>query len=555
MKNHNSKYTSLQFFLLRKNNTKHILIVISILILIGSFLRVYGTDKIYTEYDDIGVVSIHKGHIGTKNINIFEGFINYPLIVDMESAYSIENSMLLPFYIAYTWTYAPAQYVLFPLLLDEDDKYVVVVVKGRLISAFFSVMSLVLLAYLMYIVSGRALTWTLPIVLAIPIFSANSILYAHHMSPYSAYLFSTCLGLVLLYQYYISKITLRQIIVILAFLFYLSYLIARFAIPVLLIYLNKLRNQNNKRDLVRYLRDLISVLIGVAITFPGLLNIIINSRARDVISPYFKDTSSLVDIVLHLVIQFYSSVKSILYGVMRHDYLFTILFAVIGLLLIKKLFSGYKKLNESRIYIISILSILFQWIVLHVIGVLPLDETRHMLIILPLITMLIFYVLKDINMKGYGILAILIIALSSYSSTIYSVDLIKSKYSNFDYSFLDKRDEKVILLYRSTLGPMKYYDNGEKKVYFIDMNSFQNNYLTMGFPDEFLLVSQQTKISNEGLYDKYKEKISGLFCNYSIRPLYEKDSDIFFTYNNYPKSSNKNGMFVYQMKKEGNNQC
>ena len=57
----------------------------------------------------------------------------------------------------------------------------------------------------------------------------------------------------------------------------------------------------------------------------------------------------------------------------------------------------------------------------------------------------------------------------------------------------------------------------------------------MNFPDELLLVSQQTKISNEGLYDKYKEKIPGLFCNYSVRPLYEKDSNIFFTYNNYPR--------------------
>ena len=57
------------------------------------------------------------------------------------------------------------------------------------------------------------------------------------------------------------------------------------------------------------------------------------------------------------------------------------------------------------------------------------------------------------------------------------------------------------------------------------------------------------------LNDKYKEKIPGLFCNYSVRPLYEKDSNIFFTYNNYPASSNKNGMFVYQMKKESANQC
>ena len=118
MKNLKFKYNPLQFFLLTKNNTKYILIVVSILIILGSFLRIYGADKVFTEYDDIGVVSIHKGHIGSKNINIFEGYINYPLQVDMESVYSIENSLLLPFYIAYIWTYAPAQYVLFPLLFE-----------------------------------------------------------------------------------------------------------------------------------------------------------------------------------------------------------------------------------------------------------------------------------------------------------------------------------------------------------------------------------------------------------------------------------------------------
>ena len=77
----------------------------------------------------------------------------------------------------------------------------------------------------------------------------------------------------------------------------------------------------------------------------------------------------------------------------------------------------------------------------------------------------------------------------------------------------------------------------------------------MDFPDELLLVSQETQIYNEGLFEKYKEKIPGLFCNYSIQLLYEKDSDVYFTYNNYPGSSNKNGMFIYQMKKESDNQC
>ena len=150
--------------------------------------------------------------------------------------------------------------------------------------------------------------------------------------------------------------------------------------------------------------------------------------------------------VYHLAIQFYVSIESILYGVVRHDYLFVLLFFTIGLLLIKKLVIGYKKLNKTRIYVVSILSILFQWIILHLFGALPLDETRHMLVILPLITIVIFYAFKDINFKRYSLLAILVISTATYSASIYSVNLIESKYSNFDYNLLNARDEKVILL-------------------------------------------------------------------------------------------------------------
>ena len=552
MKPENSLLSNLKSFLVQLDSRRSILVVISILIIIGSFLRVYGINKVYTEYDDIGVVSIHKGHIGSKNINPVEGFIDYPLEVDMESAHSIENTILLPFYIAYTWTYAPAQYIFLPLLLNEDDEFDVVVFKGRIISTIFSIMALCLLSYLMYVLNGRLLTWINPIVLTIPIFSANSILYAHHMGPYSAYFFSTSLGLVLVYQYFISKITLRKIVILLSLLFYLSYLTVLFALPIFLIYLFKLRDMNNFHCPKKYLHDFLTLLISLIITAPGLLILKTNSGGRGVMPPEFIDISSLIDIVYHLAIQFYVSIESILYGVVRHDYLFVLLFFTIGLLLIKKLVIGYKKLNKTRIYVVSILSILFQWIILHLFGALPLDETRHMLVILPLFTIVIFYAFKDINFKGYSLLAILVISTATYSASIYSVNLIESKYSNFDYNLLNARDEKVILLYRSTLGPLKYYDLSEKQVYFIDMNSFQNHYSKMDFPDEILLVSQQTQIFNEGLYDKYKDLLPDLFCNYSIQSLYEKDSGIYFTYNNYDANSNKNGMFVYQMKKNKN---
>ena len=87
---HSKKYDS--FFKLLESQ-KCILIALTILVLTGSFLRIYGVSHVYTEYDDIGVVSIHKAHVGSKEINPIEGLIDYPIKVDMESAHSIENNL------------------------------------------------------------------------------------------------------------------------------------------------------------------------------------------------------------------------------------------------------------------------------------------------------------------------------------------------------------------------------------------------------------------------------------------------------------------------------
>ena len=562
MEPNNSLSNKIKFFSTQFNPRRCIFIIIVFLIIIGSFLRVYGLNEVYTEYDDIGVVSVHKGSIGTKIINPLEQLkhysidIDYQLKVDMESFHSVENSMLFPFYIGYNWTYAPAQYILFPLLINTNDKFDEVVFKGRLISAIFSIAGICLLAYLMYVLNGRLLTWVIPIVLTIPIFSANSILYAHHMSPYSAYFFSSSLGLFLLYQYFISKISFRKIVILLSLLFYLSYLTILFALPVFVIYLFKLRENSDVYFSKMYKSNLISLLIGFVITFPGLLILKTKSGGgKGILSPEFKDISSLIDIAFHLLRQIYVSLESIIYGVVRHDYLFILMLFSIGFLLITKLVIGYKDLSKTRIYIVSIFCILLQWIILHLFGALPLDETRHMLPLLPFVCIVVFYVLKDIKIWSYSIASILFITLVSFSSSIYSINLVESKYSNFDYNLLDSRDEKVIFLYHSTLGPLNYFDKSEKKAYALDFNSFKNHYSEMEFPDEILLVSQRNDFS-EHIHHSYKKSLPGLFCNYSIKTLYEKDSDgIYFTYNNYGAHSTPNNMFVYQMRKTSVNQC
>lgn len=549
---HSKKYDS---FVKLLESQKCILIALIILVLTGSFLRIYGVSHVYTEYDDIGVVSIHKAHVGSKEINLIEGLIDYPIKVDMESAHSIENNLFLPFYIAYTWTYAPGQYVFLPLLINEDNNYEEVLVKGRLLSALFSIVGICILAYLMYMYSGYHLNWSIPIVLTIPIFSSNSILYAHHMSPYSAYFLSSALALLLIYQYALSKISFRRIIFYLSILIYLSYLTVLFALPVFLIYFFKLLSKKDLHFSRNYFRDLTTILIGFIISLPALLFIKSSSGGKGLMPPEYSGLESLQDFFLHLTNQFFISIQSIIYGFIRHDYLFLLLALLISYALIKKIFLKVKKINTAFIFIASTFVILLQWVILHLFAVLPLDETRHMLILLPIIVILIFYLLKDNFILNNCLIAIPAIILLAFSASAYTLSLIESKYSNFKYSILDERDEKVILLYRSTLGPLKYYDEDHKKVYFIDMNSFQDNYLEMQFPNEILLVSQQTEIYNEGLLEKYKDLLPKLFCNYEINSLYKKDSEIYFTYNNYSANSNKNGMFVYQMQKTKKNKC
>ena len=183
------------------------------------------------------------------------------------------------------------------------------------------------------------------------------------------------------------------------------------------------------------------------------------------------------------------------------------------------------------------------------------EYNKSLTFILKYIVILIFYALKDIRIKPYSIFALALVIISSIGATSYSIDLIKSKYSNFDYNLLDARDEKIILLYQWTLGPLKYYDDSEKTVYFIEMNSFQTNYQTIDFPDTLLLVSQDKKISSNNLLGHYKEKLPAIFCHYSIKTLYEKDTNIFFSESNSPFGSQKNGMFIYQLIKSNTNQC
>ena len=179
------------------NNNIVILLSFGVILFLATDLRIYNLTKVYTEYDDIGVLTAHKGYAGTREGNYDYTVLKKTISFSWETLRNLEKSYLLPLYIAYGWTYSPGQYLLYPMILSDDDDYEMKVFKGRIISAFAS-MATVLLLLLIFVKLNNGLNWAALFPVSIFVFSQNSILYAHHMSPYSTYCLSTAGGLFLI---------------------------------------------------------------------------------------------------------------------------------------------------------------------------------------------------------------------------------------------------------------------------------------------------------------------------------------------------------------------
>ena len=222
------KYLENSFF----NKNIIILIAFGVILFLAIDLRIYNLNKVYTEYDDIGVLTLHKGKAGTREGNYSYQIYNKTIFFSWETLRNLENSYLLPFYVAFGWTYSPGQYFLYPLIFSNDDNYEMKVFKGRFISALSSIATIILLFWF-FIKLNNSLNWAVLLPVSIFSFSQNSILYAHHMSPYSTYCLSTTFGLVLIYLVLEKRITIYAGCMLNTVLMYFSYINILIFIPLL----------------------------------------------------------------------------------------------------------------------------------------------------------------------------------------------------------------------------------------------------------------------------------------------------------------------------------
>jgi len=521
-------------------NKINIFFIIGILCM-GIFLRVYHLDEIYTEYDDVGVVSLHKSISSKeKEIKLYEdNILGINMTIKAEGLKeTLLDSILYPVYMGYTWTYPATQYLLYPFLIDEKDEYFSKITKSRSISSFFSIVSLFLLTYILFLLNNKKIDKNILIPVSVLAFSYNSVLYAHHASPYSLTVTVFLLSLLCFISYHKNKISITNFFIIHAFLVISNYLIL-ILMPIYLILM--VVNIKEFNFIFLFKKFYKGFFLFVIIFLPIFI-------------VFFKPSKGLhgslppegfsFESILYFPKQLIFSISSSIQGFFVFDYI-TVLIVTLSVLFCVYIYcKNYYKSQELDGFILLFIFLLcIEWMILHLMGKLIMDQTRHMLMWSPIISILLFFVIKNIKLNTLAI--ILFTSSLSLYGLYNNINLIDSKKSNLEIKFMNDHEFNVVFTYGFTLSPLIALP--KKNVYNIDVNSFNKNTFSKNIPKEALLVSQSESIENYLKNSNLNQFPKELLSKYDVQLIKRIDSDIYFTYNNYSISSTKNGFYLYKL--------
>lgn len=541
---------SLDIKFLNKNIV--ILLVFGAILFMAIDLRIYNLSKVYTEYDDIGVLVHHKAKAGIREGSYTYKLYEQDITFNWETLRNLEKSYLLPLYIAYGWTYSPGQYFLYPMILSNSDDYEMKVFKGRFVSALASITTIFVLFWI-FIKLNNGLNWAVLFPVSIFAFSQNSILYAHHMSPYSTYCLSTTMGLVLIYLSIEKKITTYVGCLLNTVLLYFSYMNILIFLPLLYV---EYHRKNLKTFIFSYLAEkkyllLLNVLLFCPVLFLlKLKQTQFASATRGVGLPQGNDFTNIISIPLHLLNQFFIASRSIFAGFFPPSFsiIFVFLFFFI-VIFIAYLFIFKKKISE-KVFFYGLVLYLLQWFFFYTLSQVPLDQTRHTLIFFPLLLSVVFVCFNYFKLPNFFYLILFLVLIPhSYGE---AKNLIENKTTKFNFELINEQNIEHIFIYSETLSPLLYFDD-KKTVLNVDINSFRVAYKKLEMPKNFLLVSQDQplKTYKETLKERFPEIFKKMFTGYKVETIVEKSTGQYFPYNNYQVSSQQNGFYVYRFSRFG----
>ncbi len=517
----------------------YLFLLVFIFILINSIILKFSYIKdIYTEYDDIGVISLHKGNFDDKEIKI----LNFSFEIKKETIKNLNSSFLHPFYIATGWTYAPGQYFIVPFLNLENKKYYSKILSVRAISSITSLLNSILILY-MCIKILNINRWLGLLIFSIFTFSLNSNIYSNHMSPYSTYSFCTTLGILICMKAtssknYLKFYTFNSILIYFSYtniLFYLGFLYIEFRKKRIIKTFYDLLTQNKK-----YL--ILNLLLLLPILFLILFKLTISKAG--IRGASIDPNLNFFELIEYICSQFLLSINSIQTGFLPINFQKINLFIFILILFIG-IFYSYKKIVFNNKIIIEFLILYFLvWIFLYFFNKVPIDQTRHALIYFPIYLFIVGIILKEIRYINI-LSAILIIALI-FPAIKNNHEILNSKKSNFNYNLIVNSKIKKIYTYSDTLSPFIFFLE-DYEIYNLDLNSYRNSFKKDKAPNELLLVSQNQSLDERYAYDLFFKNFIDLYNVTIIKEIY---SDTFMPYNNYKEHSTENGFYFYKLVKK-----
>ena len=390
-----------------KNNNQHFFkytfLFVIILLLLAFYLRVYKLTDVYTEYDDIGGLALHKFVNEDQTLNV--NFLNQSnkFVIPKSKINNFEQSLLFPIYIAYTFTNSPGQYILHPLITFKNDNYIQKLFKYRFISVIFSTLTLLIIYFTLNYISNSHSTFILKFfILSIFVFSSNSILYAHHMGVYSIYCLMTALGVLLCSMTINKNLSFIKAYLINSIFLYFSYTNIFFFIPLVFI---QLSNQNIKEFFLYFHKKYVFVFINLIIISPIIILLYLKknwgSASRKVNLDFFSERFNIFEIIIHNLNQSYLVVKSLFSGFFIFDIIFN--YSILGnIFLFILLYLYIKNKIYKNILINSLFIFLLLWIILYNFSYLPFDQTRHALILFPIILIILFVILSKFKIKFFN---------------------------------------------------------------------------------------------------------------------------------------------------------
>lgn len=531
-------------------NTKIITYIFSsiIILIIGSYLRLDGLEKVYYEYDDVGVVALQKSFVGDNYVGIGLGPFE-KLKINNEYLNKIETTPYYGFYIAKAWTYAPGQYFLASIFLSDKQSDVDKISSIRYISAIASILFLALILVAPIILYEKWNDGSLVFILltAICATSLNSIAYASHAGPYSMYMFTMGLGLMVVGVFNRGYFTRGGTIAFLNILFIFNYLIIFITICFVAFELLRSIWAKNLKMLFETMIEIRVLITTIPIIF---LLIIINSDVpRGVLPPSISNTN-VYDYILYLFNRFSLVSESIFVGGVNGHIASSIIFIALAY--------GFFKIKSWFIchcYLPTIsFSIILLWTILHLIGKFPMDQTRHSLILLPCILFLFYYFLRDLVEKSNQFITYFLTFIFVPMIIFYGVSAASSYKMERSVVMLDKHSMEIynpdyILTYGSTLAPLIQFENEKSvKVYYLDISNVKKiNWSEMDPKSRVLLVSQDIPLT-KNLIDALSNDYPIIFNNACIIPLFEINTGIYFPYNSYPVNSGQNGAYIYSLR-------